>query len=824
MHTDTSSDPHPVAARLEDFDTRSGSWLERSVFNHRPWVLGLCLLLTLLLGWQALRLPLNASFEKTIPTSHPYIANYLAHRADLAGQGNTLRLVLEARQGTIFDKAYLDALQKINDEVFLIPGVDRPFMKSLWTSNTRWVAVTEDGLDGGPVIPDSYDGSAASLAELRANVERSGEIGQLVAADFRSSSVLIPLLERHPETGAPLDYGALSRELEALRDRHSNEHLQVRITGFAKVVGDLIEGLVQVLAFFVLALLICSGILLAYTRCLRSTALVVACSVVAVVWQFGLLTLLGYALDPYSVLVPFLVFAIGMSHGAQKMNGIMQDIGRGTHREVAARYTFRRLFMAGMTALLCDAVGFAVLMIIRIEVIQDLAVIASLGVAVLIFTNLVLLPVLLSYTGVAPAAAARSLRQDSGQGDGKSRGAGLWALLARFTEPRWALGTLAVAAVLAGAGALVSRELKIGDLDPGASELRPESRYNQDNAYLISHYGASTDILTVMAITPPDRCTRYAALAPMDALAWQLEQLPGVEATQSMAGLSRMAMVGYNEGNFKWLDLLANDGALGGVQTRAPRELFNQSCSFLALYVYLKDHKADTLARVVKAVEAYAATHNNEAIRFELAAGSAGIAAATNIVVEQANREMLLWVYAAVIALCWVTFRSWRAVVVAVLPLVLTSVLCEALMVGLGIGVKVATLPVIALGVGIGVDYALYVLSIILARQRQGDSLATAYRHALQFTGRVVMLTGITLALAVGTWVFSPIKFQADMGLLLAFMFLWNMVGALTLLPALSHFLLRTAAKATDVAPTASASPPAQPASATTPSTFALSE
>ena len=790
MHTDTSSDPHPVAARREDFDTRSGSWLERGVFNHRPWVLGLCLLLTLLLGWQAWRLPLNASFEKTIPTSHPFIVNYLAHRADLAGQGNTLRLVLEARQGTIFDKAYLDTLQKINDEVFLIPGVDRPFMKSLWTSNTRWVAVTEDGLDGGPVIPDSYDGSPASLAELRANVERSGEIGQLVAADFRSSSVLIPLLERHPETGAPLDYGALSRELEGLRDRHSNEHLQVRITGFAKVVGDLIEGLYEVLAFFVLALLICSGILLAYTRCLRSTALVVACSLVAVVWQFGLLTLLGYALDPYSVLVPFLVFAIGMSHGAQKMNGIMQDIGRGTHREVAARYTFRRLFMAGMTALLCDAVGFAVLMLIRIQVIQDLAVIASLGVAVLIFTNLVLLPVLLSYTGVAPAAAARSLRQDSGTGEGQ----GLWALLARFTEPRWALGTLLVAAVMAGAGAWVSRDLKIGDLDPGASELRPSSRYNQDNAYLISHYGASTDILTVMAVTPPDRCTAYAALAPVDALAWQLEQLPGVEATQSMAGLSRMAMVGYNEGHFKWLDLLANDGALGGVQTRAPRELFNQSCSFLALYVYLKDHKADTLNRVVQAVQAYAEAHDSDAVRFKLAAGSAGIAAATNIVVEQANREMLLWVYAAVIALCWITFRSWRAVVVAVLPLVLTSVLCEALMVGLGIGVKVATLPVIALGVGIGVDYALYVLSIILARQRLGDSLAMAYRHALQFTGRVVMLTGITLALAVGTWVFSPIKFQADMGLLLAFMFLWNMVGALTLLPALSHFLLRPAA------------------------------
>jgi predicted RND superfamily exporter protein len=120
----------------------------------------------------------------------------------------------------------------------------------------------------------------------------------------------------------------------------------------------------------------------------------------------------------------------------------------------------------------------------------------------------------------------------------------------------------------------------------------------------------------------------------------------------------------------------------------------------------------------------------------------------------------------------------------------LTSILCEALMVVLGIGVKVATLPVVALGVGIGVDYALYVLTVTLARLREGMSLSQAYYCALLFTGRVVVLTGITLAIGVATWTFSPIKFQADMGVLLAFMFLWNMLGALILLPALGFFLL----------------------------------
>ncbi|QTN27109.1 MMPL family transporter [Rhodoferax sp. AJA081-3] len=807
MHADTSLDAQPVVARLQDFDTHSGTALERAFFNHRPWVMGICLLITLLLGWQALSLRLNASFEKTIPTTHPYIANYLANKSNLAGQGNAMRIVVETTGASIFDKDYLDTLQKLSDEIFLLPGVDRPFMKSLWTSNTRWVAVTEEGLDGNTVMGDSYDGSPAALAEVRANVERSGEIGQLVAGDFKSSIIFVPLLDKNPKTGEALDYGDLSRKIEVLRSKFENDSLRIHVIGFAKVLGDLIAGLQQVLLFFGLALLICAAVLYGYTRCGRSTALVVACSLVAVVWQFGLLALLHYELDPYSVLVPFLVFAIGMSHGAQKMNGIMQDIGRGTHKVVAARYTFRRLIVAGATALLCDAVGFAVLAIIQIQVIQDLAVIASIGVAVLIFTNLVLLPILLSYVGVSARGARRSLQLEAADGrDGATAYDGpaidqhaprrnrLWALLDLFTQRGPALTTIVVCLLLAGGGYAVSLHLKIGDLDPGAPELRADSRYNRDNAYLAQHYAASSDILTVMVSTPEDQCTQYDTLARVDQLAWQLEQLPGVESTNSMAQLSKLAMVGYNEGNLKWFELFPNASALGGVQTRAPRELFNQACSFLSLYVYLKDHKAETLTRVVDEVEHFIAAQPAGDVRFMLAAGSSGIDAATNIVVQKAMHEMLLWVYGAVLLLCWITFRSWRAVVCAVLPLVLTSILCEALMVGLGMGVKVATLPVIALGVGIGVDYALYVLSVMLARLRAGDSLSAAYLHALEFTGRVVMLTGITLALAVATWAFSPIKFQADMGILLAFMFVWNMVGALVLMPALAHFLLRPVA------------------------------
>ncbi|HJV24529.1 MAG TPA: MMPL family transporter [Aromatoleum sp.] len=781
-----------VVADLSDFDTGEGSFGERLLFNNRLVIVLLCLIATLVLGYQARELSLNAAFEKMIPTGHPYIANFLENRKQLAGMGNTLRIAVEAKEGTIFDADYLDTVRKINDELFLLPGVDRPYMKSLWTPAVRWTGVTEEGLDGGPVIPDDYDASPASLDQVRLNVERSGEVGQLVAANYKSSIVLVPLQDKIAESGERIDYAKLSERIEELRAKYENDRVAIHVTGFAKVVGDLIAGLQQVIVFFALAIAICTTVLYWYTRCLRSTLLVVLCSIVAVVWLLGLLPTLGYELDPYSVLVPFLVFAIGMSHGAQKMNGIMQDIGRGTHKLVAARYTFRRLFLAGVTALLADAVGFAVLMVIDIQVIQDLAVTASIGVAVLIFTNLVLLPILLSYAGVSPVAAARSLRAEATDANDAAHAKHpFWAFLDLFTQRKWAGIAVAAGVVMGLVGLVISFQLKIGDTDPGAPELRADSRYNRDNAFTVANYAASSDVYIVMVKTPQYACAHYDTLMSVDALERELQQLPGVEATSSLAGLAKVSHAGMNEGSLKWFEVPRSQDMLNAIITRAPRELFNQNCDLTTLYVYLKDHKADTLTSVVQTVEAFAAQHGSEEIRFLNAAGNAGIEAATNIVVKKANVEMLFLVYGAVIILAFITFRSWQAVICAVLPLMLTSVLCEALMVGLNIGVKVATLPVIALGVGIGVDYALYVMTVTLAQLKNGMSLSEAYYKALLFTGKVVVLTGITLGIAVATWTFSPIKFQADMGILLAFMFVWNMLGALILLPALGHFLLR---------------------------------
>lgn len=784
-HVNENRDAMPVLASVDDFDIRGGGRLERLVFNNRLLLVLACTLVTAVLSFFASELRVSASFDAMMPQSHEFIRNYKENAESLGGLGNSVRIVVKNTRGDIYQADYLETLRKINDKVFLMEGVDRSFMKSLWMPVVRWTEITPEGYAGGPVMPSGFDGSPAALKVLKMNVARAGVVGSLVGNDEKSSMLFVPLMDKDPSTGAVLDYKTLRDQIETLREFES-EGIEIHVIGFAKLVGDLIHGLNEVLTYFVYATLIAVAIISWYTRCWRSTLLVTACSVVAVIWQLGLMQLFGFYLDPYSILVPFLIFAIGVSHGAQKMNGIMQDIGRGTHRYVAARYTFRRLFLAGLTALLADAVGFAVLAVIDIPAIRGLAAAASIGVAALIFTNLILIPVLLSYMGVSAKAAEKSLRSMEGEHPVVS-----W--LGRFTERRLAGLVLVVTAALTVGGWFISLQLQVGDLDPGAPELRADSVYNKDNAYITSHYSLSSDQFAIIVTTPPQGLIDYETLLEMDRLEQILRELPGVQTTVSLASLARtFASAGF-EGSVKWetinRDPFVIQDAINTVISSNP-ELLNESRSVTPVIVYLADHKAATLSRVVSAVEQFAEEHNTDKRKFLLAAGTSGIDAATNIVVAGANRTMLLYVYLSVILLCLITFRSWRAVIVAIIPLIVTTILCEALMVFLGIGMKVATLPVTALGVGIGVDYSLYLLTTQLVFQRRGGTLIAAYKNALISTGKVVALIGVTLSAAVITWAWSPIKFQADMGVLLAFMFLWNMLGALILIPSLAAYLL----------------------------------
>jgi predicted RND superfamily exporter protein len=561
--------------------------------------------------------------------------------------------------------------------------------------------------------------------------------------------------------------------------------VDVHIIGFAKVMGDMASGAQRVVLFFLGSFFLTGGLVFLYAQSHRLSFLVLTCAALAVVWQLGVINLLGFGIDPMSILVPFLVFAIAVSHGIQMVSSFGSEVFDGADGVTAARNSFRRLLVPGFAALATDVIGFVAILFIEIRVIQEIAIAAGIGVAAIILTNLVLLPVALSYVRFDARYPDRLHR----------RGRHMEPLWRRFSgvatrTPAIVIVSLAVA--LGAFGAWKGGQVQIGDLHRGVPELRATSRYNTDSAVVTSKFSIGVDVLNVIAETKSQGCVDHGVMTTIDDFSWHMVNLPGVQSAVDLPGLAKTLNAGWNEGSPKWRVLARNQSVLTQSVTYVPTSsgLLNADCSVMPVMLFTRDHKAQTIEEIVTAVRRFEAEHGNADVSFKLATGNVGVMAATNEAVAAAQWPIMLCVFGAVVLLCLISFRSVRGTLCILIPLGLVSALSYALMTVLEIGLKVNTLPVAALGVGVGVDYGIYLYSRFRSYYRAGETVREAYFKTLEVTGNGVFFTGLILATGLATWMFSPLKFQADMGLLLAFLFVMNMVGALVLLPALAYVIL----------------------------------
>jgi hypothetical protein len=684
--------------------------------------------------------------------------------------------------GDIFNPDFFNALKGVHDKLFFIPGVDRIQVKSLFSPSTRFVEVVEDGFAGGPVIPADFQPTPAGLSVVKANVEKAGIVGSIVADDYSCAMVKTALLDINPDTGKKLDTLEIAEKLDnEVRQEFEKNNISVHIIGFAKMVGDVAKGAKGVILFFAIAIAITAFMVYLFCRSIILTFLPIFCSLIAVVWQMGGLSSLGFGLDPMSILIPFLVFAIGVSHGVQMINSVVKKVASGLSSSEAAQASFNALLIPGGIALLSDTVGFLTLLSIDIGIIRELAITASIGVAMIILTNLILLPILLSYVKIKVPTDDEKLHEKSN----------VWSFMAGFATKSSARVILFFTAILFVVGFYQGQGLKIGELHAGAPALHENSRYNQDTFLITDRYAISVDYMSVIVETTEDACTYYDIMATIDRFQWQMENVAGVQSAVSLASISKQVNAGYNEGNPKWRVIPRNEQTLVQSIARVPSSsgLLNNNCSVMPVILFLEDHKATTINTIVNAVKTASVELGSDKINFKLASGPVGVMAATNEAVEAAQVPMMLYVYGAVILLCLISFRSVRATAVVVVPLYVVSTLAQWLMTALDIGLTVSTLPVIALGVGIGVDYGIYILSTMSAKLKEGMDVHSAYLCALKERGSAVLITGLTLAIGVSTWFFSDLKFQVDMGILLTFMFLVNMLAAVIVLPALSAYL-----------------------------------
>lgn len=322
--------------------------------------------------------------------------------------------------------------------------------------------------------------------------------------------------------------------------------------------------------------------------------------------------------------------------------------------------------------------------------------------------------------------------------------------------------------------------------------VRPDSRYNLDTAAITDKFSIGVDLISVIVETGVEGCIDHTKMEAMDRFAWHMRNVDGVQDVIALPQVLKVVTAGWNEGYPKWRVLSRNPQVLvqAGARIETSTGLLDEECSAMPLMMFTSDHKAETIERVVAEVKRYRDEFPTEGVEFRLATGNVGVMAATNEEVSAAQYPILVGVFSAVILMCWITFRSLRAVICIITPLALVSLLAYALMSYLEIGLKVNTLPVVALGVGVGVDYGIYIYSRFRMYLLRGETVRGAYQHALRVTGSAVVFTGITLAIGVFTWVFSPLQLQADMGILLTFMFLVNMLGAILVLPAIASWIL----------------------------------
>lgn len=760
------------------------SFSESLIFNQRKAVIGLFALATVFLLYMASMLKLDAGFEKNIPLQHEYMQNYIKHRADFDGANNILVSVCD-QNGNIFNTEFFDTLKNVHDDVFFINGVERSLVVSLFSPATRFTEIVEGGFAGGPVIPADFNSKdPRALEQVAQNIEKAGIVGRQVSNDYSCAMVTAQLQSVDPETGEDVDMLNIGNILESdLRGKYENDNISLHIIGFSKMIADVADGAKDVVMFFGIAILITTIMVFIFSKSVMLTILPIVCSIIAVIWQLGLLTLFGFGLDPMSILVPFLVFAIGVSHGVQMINSVSKKVVEGLSALDASKLAFTTLLIPGGIALLSDTVGFLTLLVIDIGIIKELAITASMGVAVIILTNLILLPVLMSYVKFSAKYQQKFKTQSDAEG--------VWLVLSKCCDKNIAVIIVIVTAVLFGFGFIQSKQMKIGDLHAGAPALHEYSRYNQDTFLITDKYEITVDYISILVEAEEQACTSHDVMNRIDEFQWRMSNVEGVQSAVSLPHVAKKINAGYNEGNPKWNVLPRTEPTLVQSIARIPSSsgLLNGNCSVMPVILFMTDHKAETITRIVDAVKEYRTDYEGDDLRFVLASGPVGVMAATNEAVSTSQTPMLIYVFGAVIILCLLSFRSLRATISVVLPLYIVSVLAQALMTYLQIGLTVSTLPVIALGVGIGVDYGIYILSTMVRCIQSGQSVHIAYLTALKERGNAVLFTGITLAIGVSTWVFSSLKFQMDMGILLTFMFVVNMLGAIIVLPAIARIL-----------------------------------
>lgn len=739
-------------------------------------------IITLFFCYSLKDMRLNTDFFDFYPRQHPYIKIYNEFRR-MFGSANVLQVIVKKKNGDIYNPDTLQKIDRVTKFIIETKGVvpyqilsiASPKMKSI-NSFRGAVQIREVYYPGVPRTQEDADRVRFAVYATK------GIHGVYVAEDDTAALVTAGFWEE------ALDFNYMYERLEQLKQQENDANHEILITGFPYLFTSVMRYAPQVLLVFVLTFISLGILLYVYFRTWTGIWVPLFSGLLSSIWGLAFGTLLGFNLDPLVLVVPIFLTARALSHSVQSMDRYHEECYRLGDKHQAIVVSYGALFPPAMASIITDGLGILLVAVAPIPLIQKVALFAAFWIVSIFISVVTLHPIILSYIDPPPPPTGEEHNRLSERFYTAVTNGVIWA------SEGWRRWAVIVATLVLGIAAFITgRYLKVGDMTPGAALLFDDHPYNQAYEYLDHHFLGSNQLIAIADTKTPDQIKTRQPLELMEEFGEEMEQVEGAALSVSVVNIVKQLARLYHEGDPKWGFIPDNPKNIAQLfytftQSGSAGDLdrfIDPSYQFGTVVTLFRGHSNKLITNAIHQAKAFAAKAESPELSFRLAGGMFGILAAVNEKVEESYWTTLMLVFGVVAFCLYLTYGSLMATAILMVPVVFSQFLCEAVMVIFNIDLNVNSLPVAAAGAGVGVDYGIYHFSRILDCFDEGRDVDDAVDYATATTGKAIIFTASTMFAGTIFWFFSSLKFQAEMGVLLALLMTLNTYGGLVVVPAL---------------------------------------
>jgi hypothetical protein len=759
------------------------SWFSHGLIRYRYGFLSICLIASLFFGYQLKNLSFNTNLGDFYPLKHPYLE--IQNRLNsIFGGLNQVSIAIEVKKGVILNPVTLDKVWQITNDLYLTEGINAGRVVSLSARKVKHVEANEEGFKTEWLMHDPPK-TAQEIEVLKTRIVRNPLVyGVIVSRDFKSS-----LIQADFESNVSVK--KIFEVLQGIKNKYEDDNHSIYISGQPVLQGWLDYYLPKMASLFIFTVLAMSLVLFNAFKSKRGVLLPLLSAFMATLWGLGMTAMLGYKLTPATVLAPFLVFALGVSHAVQFIKRYYEYMSKHKRNSKAAAIKItRNLFVPAFTGLLTDGIAPFTLFFVPLGMVKSLAVGIGFGILSIFFSTVILVPNLLSF--MKPPKRLEVIKEE--RTSLTNRVLGTFANLAVKKRSRWiVIATFFVLTLISIWG---TSQLVVGDKKPGTSLLYSKSEYNKAEKFISANFSTSDPYYVFVEGKTQDAILEPEVLKEMDSLQRYLEKgVKGVGRTLSLVEYMKGMNMAMFEGRREEFKIPDNDRTIAEYMflyslTGFPGDfdpVVNSNYQSANIKVDLIDHKASTINEVLDKTEAWIKTnHKAKDVEFRYAGGTIGMLAAVNQTVKPMLSANSVGT-ASLVLLCLMVAYGWiLGLTVLFLPLIFRTTLMLGILGFLKVGLTAEIIPVIALGIGFGDDFGIYIVSRVMDELKEGGgTLKEALIEAMSTSGKAVFFTGLSLTIGIATWIFSPILMQARLGMLLSFLILFNVIGTLIVLPSM---------------------------------------